>query len=407
MTNERIGLNEIVVALWACSSFYIMHATGGENASLLFLPLIGGAAALTLLTYKKPVIATISPLLSFGVLALNISILGSYLCNAQRYDWVFMAGNILSSLLLFFSLYLITTRIDLDFRKMLIVNSILVNLLLPVVLVTAPVAWGRVNPSETPNYVAMMAMLAFIGALGVRSIIWAAALSALPLYAMVALQSRDSLLATAIALVIAAMSWISRNRFNKKFCAYLLLAFFGSLTLCAALSFAGVPVIESIGQVFEGLFMLNDKYRGISSGGSGRSDLWAAAISLWQAQPVFGVGFKGHILLMPDQLPAHNAYIGILADMGIAGLASYLLLVSPAIYFVFKPIHRFPEYRQRTTIILTYILYGLFEFRAFSFGNTYSVIFMLVVFACSRRRLDSETSLPVPMRVIVHPLPNP
>jgi O-antigen ligase len=409
MTKSKIWLNEIVVAIWACSSFPIMHVFvgSGDNAVPLFFPLVAGAVALMFLTYRKPVIATVSPLVSLGAFLLNLSILASYLCNTPRYNWVFMAGNISSSLLLFFSLYLITMRIHLDFRKTLIVNSILINLLLPIVLVTAPVAWGRVNPPETPNYVAMMAMLAFIGALGVRSIIWAAALSALPLYSMVVLQSRDSLLATAIALVIATISWISPNRFNKKFSAYLLLAFFGSLALCAALSFAGVPVIESIGQVFEGLFMLNDKYRGISSGGSGRSDLWAAAISLWQAQPVFGVGFKGHILLMPDQMPAHNAYIGMLADMGIAGFASYLLMVSPAIYFVFKPIRGFPEYPQWATIILTYILYGLFEFRAFSFGNTYSVLSMLVLFNCSKRRLDETRRTAVSrVRVIVHPQPS-
>jgi O-antigen ligase len=402
MTNSWISLDEIVVAIWAYSSFPITHLLvgGGDNAVPLFFPLVAGAVALSFLTYRKPVIATVSPLVLLGVFLLNLSILASYLCNAQRYNWVFMGGNIASSLLLFFSLYLITTRIDLDIRKMLIVNSIFVNLLLPIVLVTAPVAWGRVNPPETPNYVAMMAMLAFIGALGVRSIIWAAALSALPLYSMVVLQSRDSLLVTAITLVITVGLWISRNRFNKRFVAYLLLGFCGALSLCAALSLAGVPLIESIGQVFESLFMLNDKYRGISSGGSGRTDLWAAAVSLWEAQPVFGVGFKGHILLMPDQLPAHNAYIGMLADMGIAGLASYLLMVSPAIRFVFKPVKRFPEYPQWMTIIVTYILYGLFEFRAFSFGNTYSVVFMLIVFTCSRRTLDNKASLPGRVRVI-------
>ena len=47
--------------------------------------------------------------------------------------------------------------------------------------------------------------------------------------------------------------------------------------------------------------------------------------------------------------------------MGIAGLASYLLMVSPAIRFVFKPVKRFPEYPQWMTIIVTYILYGLFS----------------------------------------------
>jgi O-antigen ligase len=91
---------------------------------------------------------------------------------------------------------------------------------------------------------------------------------------------------------------------------------------------------------------------------------------------------------MPDQMPAHSAYLGMLADIGIAGLGSYLLMLSPAVYFVFKPIHRTPEYPVLVNVILTYILYGLFEVRAFSFGNTYSVIFMLVVFNCSKRRLD-------------------
>jgi O-antigen ligase len=407
MTNNKISLNEIVVAIWACSSFYIMYVTSGDNAAPLFFQLVAGAVALMFLTYKKPVIATVSPLVAVGAFMLNLSILASYLCNAQRYDWIFMGGNIASSLLLFFSLYVITTRIDLDFRKTLIISSILVNLLLPIVLVTSPVAWGRVNPPSTPNYVAMMALLAFIGALGVRSIIWAAALSVIPLYSMVVLQSRDSLLAAAIALIFVAISWIWQNRFNKKFFSYLLVAFFGGLALFAALSLAGLPVIESIGQAFEQLFMLNDKYRGISSGGSSRTVLWAAAIDLWRAQPIFGVGFKGHMSLMPDGTPAHNACIAMLADVGVAGFASYLLMASPAIYFVFRPVHRFPEYPQWATIILTYVLYGLFETRAFSFGNTYSVIFMLVAFNCSKRRLDEAPLIQPPVRVTVYPLSNP
>src|SRR5260370_1327117 len=241
MTNS--WLNEIVVAIWACSSFYIMHVTGGENVAALFFPLVAGAITLVFLTYKKPVIATVSPLVSLGVFLLNLSIFASYLFNAHRYDWVFIAGNMSSSLLLFFSLYLITMRIDLDFRKTLIVSSIFVNLLLPIILVTAPVTWGRVNPPTTPNYVAMMALLAFIGALSARSIICVATLSALPLYSMVVLQSRDSLLAAAIALMFAVVSRTWRNR-SKKFSAYLLLAFFGSMALCAVMTLTGFDVLN-------------------------------------------------------------------------------------------------------------------------------------------------------------------
>lgn len=391
-----ISLNEIVVAIWVSSSFYIMYATGGENASLLFLALIGGAAALILLTYKKPVIATVPPLLSLGAFLLNISILCSYLCNKERYECIFIAGNMFSSLLLFASLYLITTKIDLDFRKTLIVQCVLISLLLPVVLATAPVSWGRVKPPTTPNYVGMMALLAFSGALSVRSVTCASVLAGLPLYSILVLQSRDSLIAAAIAFVIVASSLLWRHR-SKKFSAYLLLAFFGSLALCFALVLIGVPVLESLDRTFEGLFMLNDERRGIGSGASGRSELWAAAVNLWLTNPFFGVGFKGHQMLMPDQLWAHNAYLGMLADLGLAGLASYLLIISPAIGYIFKRKARFsPEYPQRAMIILTYLFYGIFESRAFSFGNSYSVIFMLTVFDCSKRRLRSEAPAPGP-----------
>ena len=397
MTNR--WLNEMVVAICASASFYIMHFTSAESAAPLFLPLAAGAIVFTFLTYKKPVIATVSPLLSLGVLMLNLSILASYLFNAQRYDWVFIVGNITSSLLFFFSLYLITMRLDLDLRKTLIFISIFINVLLPIVLVTAPITWGRVIPLENPNYVAMMALVAFIGALSVRSIIFATALSLVPLYSMVVLESRDSLLAATVALLVAIVSRAWSHR-SKKFFIYLLLAFFGSAALCGVMTLTGFHVLDSIGQSFADLFMINDKYRGISSGGSGRDYLWAAAIQLWQAEPIFGVGFKGHTLLMPDQLPAHNAYIAMLADMGLVGLASYFLMMSPAIYFVFKPILRFVENPLPVIVIATYILYGAFEVRAFSFGNTYSVVFLLIVFNCSRCRLPEVRPVKLDVRAL-------
>ena|ERR1700751_1927640 len=80
------------------------HPRRERFLTYIIVPLLVGAAALSLLTYKKPVIATVSPVVSVGVLLLNLSILTSYLFNAQRYDWPFILGNIASSLLLFFSL---------------------------------------------------------------------------------------------------------------------------------------------------------------------------------------------------------------------------------------------------------------------------------------------------------------
>jgi hypothetical protein len=55
-------------------------------------------------------------------------------------------------------------------------------------------------------------------------------------------------------------------------------------------------------------------------------------------------------------MPDHNPHIAMLADTGFVGLASYPLVMSPAIYFDFRPIYYFPQYRKWAAIVLTYIL---------------------------------------------------
>ena len=82
--------------------------------------------------------------------------------------------------------------------------------------------------------------------------------------------------------------------------------------------------------------MITDEHRGIDSGGSGRTELWSAAVNLWVTHPIFGVGFKGHPLMMPDGMLAHNAYLGMLADVGIVGFGSYMLITGVALYYILK-----------------------------------------------------------------------
>jgi O-antigen ligase len=162
------------------------------------------------------------------------------------------------------------------------------------------------------------------------------------------------------------------------------------------LYFAGIDLFSAIGDKFATLFMLNDEYRGLDSGGSGRTDLWKAAINLWLTHPVFGVGFKGHPDLMPDQMLAHNAFLGMLADLGTVGFIAYLLILIPGFYHVIKRGDRgLSAYPQRLAILVSYLVYGMLESRAFSFGNTYSLLFLLVVFDSSKHPIrsgrDAET----------------
>ena len=381
------GINEAAVAVWSGCTFYIMYYTSA-NPTALFPPLVVGAAVFLFLTYNKPVIATVPPLLSLGVLLLNFSIVASYLFNADRYDLVFIAGNLISCFLAFLSLYTIVMKMDLDFRKLLILQCIFSTPLLPIILKTGTMTWGRLVPlGLEPNFVGMSALLCFMGALVLRSMIGMILLSILPVYTMLVVQSRASLMSSLIAIGFILIFYLRRLSV-KTLRSYLLVAFLAVPAVCVALMLAGVPVLDLIVKQVNGVFMINDEYRGIDSGGSGRTEIWTAAINLWLSHPLFGVGFKGHPLMMPDNLLAHNAYLGMLADVGVVGFGSYMLIIGVAIYYLLKRGDRgLAEFPLRAAIVFSYILYGLLESRAFSFGNTYSLLFLLVAFDSSKIRV--------------------
>jgi O-antigen ligase len=395
------SVNETAVAIWAGCTFYIMYQTGGQAPMMLFPPLVLGAVGFIFLTYKKPVIAKVPPLLSLGVFLLNFSIVGSYLFNADRYELVFIIGNIVSSLLVFLSLYTITRKMDLDFRKTLIIQCIFSTPLFPAILKAGTMTWGRLVPANLePNYVGMSALLCFMGAIGVRSLIGAVALSALPVYTMLVVQSRASLMSSLISIGIIVVCYLRRLP-AKKLRGVFLLTFLAAPAACIALILLGVPVFSSLGNMINGVFMITDEHRGIDSGGSGRTELWSAAVNLWLSHPIFGVGFKGHPLMMPDGMLAHNAYLGMLADVGIVGFGSYMLITGVAIYYILKRGERgLAEFPLRMAIIFSYILYGVLESRAFSFGNTYSILFLLVAFDSSKIRVRKITPVRSPQATL-------
>lgn len=82
-----------------------------------------------------------------------------------------------------------------------------------------------------------------------------------------------------------------------------------------------------------------------SEGGSGRTNLWRAAITGWEQRPVIGVGFgafRGQSNKLLRQTPgvdfsayklrlggqyAHSAYLGTLVELGVVGLALFLTLL--------------------------------------------------------------------------------
>jgi O-antigen ligase len=85
------------------------------------------------------------------------------------------------------------------------------------------------------------------------------------------------------------------------------------------------------------------RLRQFDTSGTGRVDLWTVALRMWEDHPVNGVGYRNfpvessHYLLQPGSVngqfvvnqpkETHNAYLGILAETGVVGLALFLSAV--------------------------------------------------------------------------------
>jgi O-antigen ligase len=87
---------------------------------------------------------------------------------------------------------------------------------------------------------------------------------------------------------------------------------------------------------------------------------------------------------------AHNAFLGLLADNGLVGLVGYLLIIGMSATYIIKRGSSLTMFGQRAAVIFPYFIYGMVESRAFSFGNTYSVLFLLVAFDSAKYRAGSS-----------------
>ena len=396
---------EFVIAFWMHSFVVAMYKLGYLNPLLpqiYFILLGAGVALIVFITRSRPICASMPKSLWVGVLILNLAIALSYIANGRRYESSFMLGNALSSWLMFIAVYFIATRTDISVRVTLIIYCILTSALLPLILAKSDMRWGRLFPWEfQPNFVGMIALIAFVGALGVRSKIGALGLSALPIYAMWIVDSRASML---MAFLAAAMTgWISVRRAPPRAAAMWTIALVTLACILAASALLGGPVSHAINYLGEDVFLVDDEHRGLQSGGSGRTDLWEAALDLWVENPIFGVGFKGHQQLMPDGMLAHNAYLMVLADMGLCGILGYLLVVCVPFYYLFRRGNALSDYPQRAIIMLTYVAYGLLEPHGFGFGNPYSIIFFLVAVDTSKQPILTQAVQPSTLQRV--PLP--
>jgi O-antigen ligase len=115
---------------------------------------------------------------------------------------------------------------------------------------------------------------------------------------------------------------------------------------------------------------------------------------------LFGVGFREHERFL-DWVPAHNAYLAMLADTGLVGLFVYVVLLISSLLASWGM--KDPRTRRFVlTTIVGYIVIGFFDRRAINAGNPYG---LLILMCCSVALVDQ--SLRRAIRSAVRPADRP
>jgi O-antigen ligase len=186
-------------------------------------------------------------------------------------------------------------------------------------------AWGRWMPYDMqPNWWGMMALALAWCALAQRHLWVRLAGVAVAAYFMYLVQSRGALLALVPAFVLASGLFVPLDR--KRLLLLGVACVLGVLVVIAGSGLLSVDLGQtSVDFVLNDLLKLNDPYRGLASGASGRVATYVQAWETFQQSPVFGGGFG-------ESEFVHNGFLLVLAESGLLGLLGMLFLIAKSLW---------------------------------------------------------------------------
>ncbi len=146
----------------------------------------------------------------------------------------------------------------------------------------------------------------------------------------------------------------------------------------ALTAFYGDVVIRGL----MGFFAIDDRYRGLESGGSGRLETWNAAWNLFLSHPLLGVGFRVHETLLKINTSAHNGYLALLAEIGLIGFAAALYFTLTGMWRIWRR-SQDPSQTYSYSVLLGlasgYFVLAVFERYFINAGNPTSLLFLLSI----------------------------
>ncbi len=169
-------------------------------------------------------------------------------------------------------------------------------------------------------------------------------------------------------------------------------------TLLACCVVVGAALTAYYGDVvirgLTGFFAIDDRHRGLESGGSGRLETWNAAWNLFLSHPFLGVGFRAHETFLKMNTSAHNGYLALLAEIGLIGFAAALYFTLTGMWRIWRrsqdPTQTY-SYSVLLGLACGYFVLAVFERYYINVGNPTSLLFLLSILCPS---LSPSKSVP-------------
>ncbi len=257
--------------------------------------------------------------------------------------------------------------------KIAIAYSTISGLALIYVNVYGQYVWGRLSENLQPNWWGLVGLSVAVAGFGAKRTLpfglFGVGMGMLTAYDASARGSMVGFICAALVLSLTSIPALRGRRLMR-------VLVLSACALAAVMVFE--PYLPDVAKsAADAVFKVDDPYRGLGTGFTGREALWDAAIDIWKAHPLLGAGWHQQDALL--QVGAHNSYLAILADLGICGLALYVSLLAWSLLAGFSV----PDDRVRRLVVGVvgaYIGLGFFEARAFSVGQPLSLLFYMCAF---------------------------
>jgi O-antigen ligase len=223
----------------------------------------------------------------------------------------------------------------------------------------------RNEMSIHPNLIGLIAVSVILCAIAIENLVLRLVIYFIAGFLVILVSSRTSI-ACFMIIVFYDAFWLRKY------------GFLGVNRILGRFSIALVYLVSSfffMFQILNQLFLFDDEYRGVGTGMSGRSGRWEAVLEACYDNLFFGVGYgeSGEYLgFTPD-----NAYLTVLLELGFLGFVIYIIINWTAMVGCLRR-----NQRYSVIILLIYWIYGIFEMRYFSIGNSLSLLYLFTIYNC-------------------------